>query len=444
MLNSISCDLLTASKQLPSKRMSNVRLNKAEHKKYSMKKIKFHLLISLILVLSACSNPSNSDTDSDTDPPTDEKTESTTGTLEITTVTEGNSADEDGYTLTVGDLDSQPIDSDDTVTIADLEEGSYSVELSELAEFCAVEGDNPVSVDITADETTSVDFKIICTQSSAKGTIVFIERVDQSTEQLFTMDTDGSNKTKVGDGITGDSPNLSPDGSKIVYAADNAIWVVDLDGSNARKLTHPDEFYGDGSPAWSPDGSQIVYESDAGANYTNSEIYIMDADGTNKTQLTNHEAEDENPSWSPDGNQIVFSSDRDGDDSAELHSIDVSSGEVSLLLEPTDDNGINLGDPEWSPDGSSIAYQGYTTRGHLRIFIVDADGENADYITSNDFAARQPTWSPDGEYIAFMNLSDGSKTNAIWTIKKDGSQATKLTDDADTYSSDPSWGPAAE
>jgi dipeptidyl aminopeptidase/acylaminoacyl peptidase len=314
------------------------------------KEILYFLIISIILFISCSEN--TTDTDSNTESRSQsEETENTTGTLEITTTTSGNSTDEDGYRMTLDGNNQQSIGVDDTVIYEDLEEDSYSVELAELDNSCAVDGDNPVSVDITADETTTIDFEITCEQSAAEGTIVFIKRVDQSTEQLFVMDADGSNKAKVGDGISGATPAISPDGSKIAYKAESAIWVVGINGNKTHQLTHPDEFYSDGSPAWSPDGTQIVYESDAEKNYNNSEIYIMDEDGDNKTQLT-IEPDPESEGQAPDGSAIMFSSDRNDDGSAELHKIDVSNGEVSLLLEPIDDNGINLRDPAWSPDGS--------------------------------------------------------------------------------------------
>jgi TolB protein len=57
------------------------------------------------------------------------------------------------------------------------------------------------------------------------------------------------------------------------------------------------------APAWSPDGRKIAFTSDRDGN---REIYVMNADGTGLTRLTNDDVDDENPSWSPDGNQIAF------------------------------------------------------------------------------------------------------------------------------------------
>ena len=63
------------------------------------------------------------------------------------------------------------------------------------------------------------------------------------------------------------------------------------------------------NPSYSPDGARIVYQSRI---FDQSEIYVMDADGSNETRLTNNSADDTHPSFSPDGSRILFDSNRDG------------------------------------------------------------------------------------------------------------------------------------
>jgi dipeptidyl aminopeptidase/acylaminoacyl peptidase len=99
------------------------------------------------------------------------------------------------------------------------------------------------------------------------------------------------------------------------------IWIMNADGSGETRLTsvahdplfiHP----GDIEPTWSPDGTKIAFSSHRDYNFsyttrTESEIYVMNADGSDVNKLTNEFESDGYPSWSPDGTKIAFVSKRD-------------------------------------------------------------------------------------------------------------------------------------
>src|SRR5262245_3571660 len=85
------------------------------------------------------------------------------------------------------------------------------------------------------------------------------------------------------------------------------IYTMNADGSNQVRLTT--SFADDGGATWSPDGARIAFESRRDGN---PNIYVMNANGSNQIPLTTGFADDGGPAWSPDGRRIAFHSTRDG------------------------------------------------------------------------------------------------------------------------------------
>src|SRR6266536_54492 len=113
--------------------------------------------------------------------------------------------------------------------------------------------------------------------------------------------------------------------------------------------------------------SEIVFGSQHGGE---DEIWVMNADGTNKHNLTRHDGakiSDIDPRWSPDGTQIAFSSDPGGN-----RQIWVMNGDGSMAHQVTSAAGINR-DPSWTADGKQIVFQS-NNAGNFEIERVNADG----------------------------------------------------------------------
>ena len=220
--------------------------------------------------------------------------------------------------------------------------------------------------------------------------------------------------------------------TKIAYTSgpsgNSEIYVMDADGSNPVNLTNDAS---DSNPSWSPDRARIVFGSNRDGN---SEIYVMNADGSNQVNITNNTSLDDHPSWSPDGSRIAFESLRDGN--SDIYVMDTDGNNpVSLTNHPASDS-----NPSWSPDGSRIVFRSFRD-GDWEIYVMDADGSNQVNITNHPASAVDiiPSWSPDGSRIAFRSDRDGGNSE-IYVMDADGSNQVNITNHPAT-DSDPSWSP---
>jgi Tol biopolymer transport system component len=252
----------------------------------------------------------------------------------------------------------------------------------------------------------------------------------------------------------------SPEG-KIVYVkqgtepSDNCdlqsgcddLWVMDADGTNQTNLTNtPDT--NEGQPAWSPDGTKIAFTGPGELNEDGSgglgDIYVMDADGTNRTNLTDTpDFLDYRPSWAPSGAQLTFVREVPGQIISEQQDIFVidANGENANNLTQTD---ANEDDPAWSPDGTKIAFSGVRDGGE-EILTMDPDGQNEEILTGDgsDAFDEAPDWSPDSTKVVFQKQSQVGgccEPPEIWAVNRDGSGDTNLTNDP-SYDTGPSWSP---
>ena len=221
---------------------------------------------------------------------------------------------------------------------------------------------------------------------------------------------------------------------------DTDIWTMSPNGRHQVNLTN-DPSAPQWSPKWSADGRRIVFTSNrataADPAPGDLEIFVMDADGSHKRQLTFNSFDDLDPAWSPDGHRVVF--DRFfADFDADLFTIRANgTGERNVTASP----GVMDRAPAWSPDGREIAFStggdapdAGNERGdiatirpdgtHLRqLTFTDADEGSATPAITEEY----PAWSPDGRRIAFTRDNGAPAFQFdVYTINRHGGHLTRL------------------
>ena len=195
----------------------------------------------------------------------------------------------------------------------------------------------------------------------------------------------------------------------------------------------------DFDPTWSPDGMQIAFRSQRDGN---DEIYVMNADGTCQTNLTNDSMADWSPAWSPDGKHIAFARFFDNNPFTDVVLINADGSNLARLTYAHGEY------PAWSPDGSRIAFAS-ARDGNYEIYVMNSDGSDQTRLTNNPAYDMSPFWSPDGNQIIFDTQRDHyppAETGIgpefeIHRINADGSEDIQLTNnnEEDRF---PSWGPS--
>jgi len=284
-------------------------------------------------------------------------------------------------------------------------------------------------------------------------------------------------------------PQISPDGSRIVYerrAADimtdrtvSSIWIINSDGANHRPLLADGSSFN--SPRWSPNGDRLAYLTDIEGRGPQIHVRWMDTGQT--AVLTNVQSGPRGLSWSPDGAQLAFS-------------MFVPSEGKPLAPPPPAPEGA-----EWAPGAKVIETmpfradgRGNLPLGNTHIFVLSAEGGTPRQLTSGDYnhggnlawtsdggriifaANRQvdyqhdpveselwsvdlangslqqltdrngpdfgPVMSPDGKSVAYLGFDDhmmGYENTAVYVLDLDGSESRKISGDFDRGIDDVQW-----
>ena len=276
---------------------------------------------------------------------------------------------------------------------------------------------------------TSGAFFHACAAYSADGTRIAYCGNESGAFEIWTMNQDGTNPvqlTKLGGSAL--FPDFSPDGKTVVFSGtegtdtNSEIYTVDATtGGSLHALTSCAAYKPgcyNNNASWSPDGTKIVFfhadDADADGNGIDSQVWVMDADGSNAHALTSDAApKDQLPDWSPDGSKIVYESgplgsggvwvmNADGTDQHQLTGCVAADAASSLAPSgsaPAAPASCAAGDdfgPTWSPDGTQIAFVRAISDTDRPVMIMNADGSNVHRLSAAPGVAFVPAWQPVG------------------------------------------------
>jgi Tol biopolymer transport system component len=238
----------------------------------------------------------------------------------------------------------------------------------------------------------------------------------------------------------------SPDGRRIAFKSrrngNNELYVMNADGSGQTRLTNSFNV-SEGQPAWSPDGTRLLYRKTPDNPITqNADIWQIDVNpaAPNPRPVLERTGDERYPSYSPDGTKIVFRGDQDLIDHSGDEELYVMNADGTDIVQLTH-NDVFDSAPAFSPDGTKIAFESARDSGDplaLDIYVMNADGTDVRRLTTDPAHDEGPIFSPDGTKIAFASLRSGQED--IWVMNADGSDQRQLTDDPARDES-PDWQP---
>jgi Tol biopolymer transport system component len=285
-------------------------------------------------------------------------------------------------------------------------------------------------------------------RSMANGPIYFRVGAAEGGSRVESILPDGTGRHVVfsdGGPVHYSRIDFSPDGTRIAFdnflQGEYGIETAYPDGTDVVRLT---DGVNDSWASWSPDGTKILFSSTRfdhsigqctpGDPYEfgcPTDIYVMGADGSNVTRLTDDPLPEFMPVWSPDGSRIAFVREADPVPAAFTGIYTMNPDGSNVKRVSSSDGGSDFG-PSWSPDGSRIVFAAIREE-DWGIWAVNADGSNEQPILGGGAIGfvNNPVWSPDGSLIAFVGnvwVDDYSPDDALYVMRSDGTGVTPIAD----------------
>jgi Tol biopolymer transport system component len=264
---------------------------------------------------------------------------------------------------------------------------------------------------------------------------------------LFSLDSDVNSVRADGTdpihisgsyGVLNYAARWSPDRTQIVLIEQinyyyPEVVIMDADGSNGYIVPLPRTLEAISKVAWSPDGKRLAL--DAFVDGVGRDIYIVNTDGTNLTNVTQDlPGGGWLPTWSPDGAHIVFTHfyQSNGIEQTDLMSIRPDGSDPVMLT----NNGDSVDETraDWSPDGTTILFTGQPKgTSEYNLYTIPTAGGTAQLLLNNGFLGF---WSPDGTQIVFTAIGPDFSYAGIWRMDRQGTLILPVIDDVRAGASD--------
>ncbi len=255
--------------------------------------------------------------------------------------------------------------------------------------------------------------------------------------ELVMLDADGKNpRVLLSERTILLAPAWRPDGGAVLLTSYRngrpELWLYTLADKGFRRLAAIPNAYGG---VYSPDGRQIAFTI---TDRANSDVWVMNADGSGARRLTREAALDLSPSWSPDGKRLAFVSDRSGTPQLYVMGADGSSPKRLTF------QGNYNQTPAWSPRGDAIAFTARDERKVFDVFVVSPDSGKIQRVTQDQGRTNEePTWAPNGRLLAIKTDRAGAGFQLVVSDAR-GEKQTVISAGGGGELSAPAWGPLAE
>jgi Tol biopolymer transport system component len=298
------------------------------------------------------------------------------------------------------------------------------------AAACSEEEDPPAPTWIKRAASWSPDGRRIAFQFGPKGRGAIESLVVRPRQEIWIVDADGSDARRL---VRGTTPSWSHDGRTLVYerwsGLQSDIARIDVRNPDPYLLTRTDA--DEHNPKWSPSDSEIAFISERSTRDFPGQLFVIRPDGSGQRRLTTKTVVEF--AWSPSGRELAFATccaderlyviRRDG---SRLRDLGPAAVEESL---------------SWSPSGDKLAHSGPAELGRF-VYVTTANGGEVGgsrRSTSGDpwSVEVEPEWSPDGRLIAFARICCHGTGPGIYVISPDGSSRRRLTKSG----SGPDWSP---